>query len=210
MHLIHSPPRCSNDGWLRGSCHRLALFIACLLIADHAAAICDPQQPTRTPDSRYEARGDQVYDRKTTLTWQRCSAGQQWQEDIGCVGLVQQMTFDEAVAAGGDGWRLPSRDELATLASPTCQQPAINESLFPDMDLRKLWYWTSTLQGEYLAWLVNFADGRFASFDRNDVAALRLVRDASVRSSLVPQEQRMHRKNPLHTLDQRLAGQSGS
>lgn len=186
------------------------MVIAGLLVTGQAAAVCDPQQPTRTPDSRYEARGDQVYDRKTTLTWQRCSAGQQWQADIGCVGLVQQITFDEATAAGSNGWRLPSRDELATLASPTCQQPAINETLFPDMDLRKLWYWTSTLQGEYLAWLVNFADGRFASFDRNDVAALRLVRDASTRSGLIPQEQRMHREDPLHALDQRLAGQSGS
>jgi len=147
-----------------------------LSLTTSVGAACDPSQPTRTPTARYVIKDGAVYDRKTDLTWQRCSFGQRWENDVGCVGVITQMTWDEAKANGVDGWRLPTRDELATLVSPTCKQPAINEETFPDMDLGKLWYWTGSESGEYLAWLVNFADGHFANYDRSDVGALRLVR----------------------------------
>lgn len=151
----------------------LALSLSCPL---GARAVCDAAQPTRTPSSRYVIKNAAVYDKKTDLTWQRCSIGQHWQDEVGCVGVIEQMTWDEARSRSADGWRLPTRDELATLISPTCRQPAINEDSFPDMDLGKLWYWTGTAGSEYLAWLVNFADGQFANYDRSDVGALRLVR----------------------------------
>jgi hypothetical protein len=156
----------------------VCLGSALLLLSSTArvGATCDSSQPTRTPTSRYVIKDGAVYDKKTDLTWQRCSIGQRWEKEVGCVGVITQMTWEEAKAASADGWRLPTRDELATLASPTCKQPAINEESFPDMDLAKLWYWTGTESGEYLAWLVNFADGHFASYDRSDVGALRLVR----------------------------------
>lgn len=148
------------------------------LCASGVEASCDPSQPTRTPTARYVIQGGVVYDRKTDLTWQRCSAGQQWDDEVGCVGVIEQMTWDEATGKAQEGWRVPTRDELATLVSPTCKQPSINEEAFPDMDLGKLWYWTSTTNDDYLAWLVNFADGQFANYDRSDVGALRLVRIA--------------------------------
>lgn len=147
-----------------------------LLLAAEVGAVCDTSQPTRTPTSRYVIKDAVVYDRKTDLTWQRCSVGQRWENDVGCVGVIAEMSWDEARSKSADGWRLPTRDELATLVSPTCKQPAINEAGFPDMDLGKLWYWTSSESGDYLAWLVNFADGQFANYDRSDVGALRLVR----------------------------------
>jgi hypothetical protein len=143
-----------------------------------AQAACDATQPDRTPISRYVIKGGLVYDKKTDLTWQRCSTGQRWEDDVGCVGVIEQMTWEEAKAKAPEGWRMPTRDELATLVAPTCKQPAMNEEAFPDLDLGKLWYWTSTTNDEYLAWLVNFADGRFANYDRSDVGALRLVRIA--------------------------------
>ena len=157
--------------------HRDGLFVFLMLLPSafsHAA--CDASQPNRTPSTRYEISGMEVYDRKTDLTWQRCSIGQQWRDAAGCVGIIQQISWEEAAAHATDGWRLPTRDELATLISPTCKNPAINEEGFPDLDLTKLWYWTSTVKGEYLAWLINFADGQFASYDRTDVGAVRLVR----------------------------------
>lgn len=147
-----------------------------------AGAVCDAAQPTRTPSSRYVVKNEIVYDKKTDLTWQRCSMGQRWQAGIGCVGVIEQMTWDEAQSRSAGDWRLPSRDELATLISPTCKQPAINEESFPDMDLGKLWYWTSTVGSEYFAWLVNFADGQFANYDRSDMGALRLVRTGNAGS----------------------------
>jgi len=54
----------------------------------------------------------------------------------------------------------------------------MNEEVFPDLDLDKLWYWTATTSGDFLAWLGDFADGHFTSYDRTDVGAARLVRSA--------------------------------
>lgn len=150
-----------------------AMQLACL---DTALASCDPSQPNRTPDSRYELKGDVVYDKKTDLTWQRCSVGQHWKQGTGCVGVIKQISWEEAKAQAENGWRLPSKDELTTLLAPNCSKPAINEQVFPDMELDKLWYWTASENGPFLAWLVNFADGNSNSYDRTDTGSARLVR----------------------------------
>jgi len=159
--------------------HQNLMVVISLAAPLQALAVCDATQPSRTPTSRYEIRGGEVYDAKTDLTWQRCSLGQQWKEAAGCVGLVRELTRDEASGLAPEGWRLPTRDELATLISPTCTNPAINEEAFPDLDLGKLWYWTSSDNGEYLAWLANFADGRLTSYEQSDIAAARFVRSGS-------------------------------
>ena len=144
-----------------------------------ASAACNNDQPSRTPSSRYLVKGDEVYDKKTDLTWQHCSVGQHWKEGAGCVGVIKQMTWDEAKSQAQNGWRLPSKDELTTLLAPNCSKPAINEEIFPDLELDKLWYWTSSENGSFLAWLVNFADGNSNSYDRTDTGAVRLVRGGS-------------------------------
>jgi hypothetical protein len=141
-----------------------------------AFATCDSSQPSRTPTSRYQIHGGEVYDQKTDLTWQRCSVGQHWKEGTGCVGVIKQMSWDDAKTQAGNGWRLPTRDELTTLIAPTCSKPAINEEAFPDMELDKLWYWTSSPNGSFLVWLVNFADGNSNSYDSTDTGSVRLVR----------------------------------
>jgi hypothetical protein len=152
------------------------LIAATLMVAGIAGASCDSSQPSRTPDSRYDIKGGEVYDKKADLTWQRCSVGQRWKDGTGCVGVIKQMTWDEAVAQAASGWRLPSKDELTTLISPTCNKPAINENAFPDLELDKLWYWTSSENGAFLAWLVDFADGNSNSYDRTDTGSVRLVK----------------------------------
>jgi Protein of unknown function (DUF1566) len=142
-----------------------------------ARASCDADKPNRTPAARYVLNAGEAYDRKTDLTWQRCSIGQHWKDGTGCVGVIKQVTWDEATAQASKGWRMPNKDELLTLISPSCHKPAINEEVFPDMELDKLWYWTSSDNGPFLAWLVDFADGQSNSFDRTDLGTLRLVRD---------------------------------
>lgn len=151
-------------------------FATALTITRPAYALCDASQPNRTPTSRYAIKDGEVYDKKTDLTWQLCSVGQKWKDGVGCVGVIRQMTWADAMSEASNDWRVPTRDELATLISPTCKNPAINEEVFPDMDLSKLWYWSSSESGEYLAWLGNFADGNFTNYDRTDVGAVRLVR----------------------------------
>jgi hypothetical protein len=153
------------------------LIAAAITSAAPACAGCDADRPTRTPTSRYVIGGGEVYDKKSDLTWKRCSTGQRWKEGAGCVGVIKPMTWDEAMKQASDGWRVPSKDELLTLVSPTCHGPAINEEAFPDMELDKLWYWTSSEDGAFLAWLVDFAEGHPESYDRTDTGTLRLVRD---------------------------------
>jgi hypothetical protein len=46
-------------------------------------AECDPAKPVEPIASRFEMRGDTVYDRRTGLTWMRCSYGQAWTESRG-------------------------------------------------------------------------------------------------------------------------------
>ena len=154
----------------------LVVLVSALFAAVPAFASCDSSQPDRTPISRYEVRAGEVYDKKTDLTWQRCSVGQRWKDGTGCVGVIKQMTWDEAKGQAGSGWRLPSKDELTTLIAPTCKKPAINEEAFPDLELDKLWYWTSSANGSFLVWLVDFADGNSSSFDSTDAGSVRLVR----------------------------------
>ena len=125
-------------------------------------AALSPLAQAQQANPRYVIQGDQVYDKKTDLTWARCSVGQRWKEGVGCVGVVKVFTWNEANKQGGGGWRLPSKDELATLIDrkrkAVGQEPTIDEVAFPDMDYDKLWYWSSTPSGAE-AWHVNFDVG---------------------------------------------------
>lgn len=129
--------------------------------------------------SRYVIKGGEVYDKKTELTWQRCSIGQHWKDDAGCVGVVKEFTFDQAQQQASGQWRVPSKDELATLIdykkAEAKQKPTIDEDAFPDMDESKLWYWTSTPEGASLGRGVSFLDGVHYG-GRSEAYAVRLVR----------------------------------
>ena len=142
-----------------------------------ASAACDPQQKPSTPTSRYTIHDGEVYDQLTHLTWQRCSVGQRWMGALGCVGVIRQMTWNQAMAQATGNWRLPTADELRSLIASNCSHPAINEEVFPDMELYKLWYWSSTDTGSSV-WYVAFGSGSVHNADRTDLNAVRLVRSA--------------------------------
>ena len=161
---------------------RLIWSVACaaalasgVLLEQSAFGSCDASRPSQTLTSRYEIHGGEVYDRDTNLTWQRCSVGQHWKEDLGCVGVIRQMGWNDAMSQAAGGWRLPTIDELKTLIAPTCANPAINEEAFPDMELDKLWYWTSTDTGSSV-WYVAFGTGSVHNANRTDMSAVRLMR----------------------------------
>ena len=157
---------------------RIILF-ACLgwVAPATAFAACDAAKPSLTPTSRYLLMGAQVTDTVTHLIWQRCSAGQTWKDGAGCTGTIQQVNWDQAKTLAGDGWRVPSKDELASLAAPTCQNPAVNTEVFPNMDPEMLYYWTSEPLRNETAWYVDFYDGVARGFHRSHMHAVRLVRD---------------------------------
>ncbi len=87
-------------------------------------------------DSRYVIKGDTVYDKKTNLTWQRCSVGQRWERN-GCTGNIERFTFDDAQKQGDRTWRVPTKEELASLIDENRrargQKPMINVTAFPNM-----------------------------------------------------------------------------
>ncbi len=141
-----------------------------------AYAACEAGKPTQNPSSQYVVNGATVYDTESHLTWQRCSAGQLWQEGQGCVGTVKGLPRLQAELLEEDGWRLPTIDELATLVSPTCTRPATNEDVFPGMDLHSLNYWSKTAPREAFLNYVNFETGRVSTDADEEPYAVRLVR----------------------------------
>ena len=135
---------------------------------------------TPAANSRYVIKGDTVYDTKTDLTWQRCSIGQRWVDGTGCVGEVKKFTYDDAQRQGDATWRVPTKDELATLIdygrAGRKQRPAIDELAFPNT---LAWgYWTSTPYDATGGWLVHFDNGNsfYDGYYSSNIDAVRLVR----------------------------------
>jgi len=131
-------------------------------------------------DSRYEIKGDEVYDSQTKLTWARCSVGQEWKSDH-CVGTVIYFDFADAQKRASGGWRVPTKDELLSLVDTQRKNfPTIDTAAFPDMDASHPWYWSSTSNGSSIAWYVDFTDGYSSGFiDEANKLAIRLVRSGS-------------------------------
>ncbi len=139
---------------------------------------CDPPNPGESIASWFEIHSDTVYDKRTDLTWMRCSYGQRWIEGGGCSGSVKLLGWDSAMglqSPGGPAWRLPERDELQSIVSHHCKRPAIDETVFPGTE--SMQYWTSTLSGPSYAWIVFFRTGMPTwNFLRTTPLAVRLVR----------------------------------
>lgn len=132
-------------------------------------------------NTRFVEKEDEVYDRVYNLTWSRCSLGQRWVKSKGCVGMVRQVSFDQAQRYINDQWRLPTKAELTTLANVTQKSMpavlAIDSVAFPDMDLNKLYYWSGSEENNSFAWAVLFVDSGIPSIlYRDHRYAVRLVR----------------------------------
>lgn len=139
-----------------------------------------------------EAPDGTVYDRKTSLTWMRCSegyAGSSCTKDTAADAFDPSKVSDDYLstwlqsvngnaAAKGLGfgdWRIPTVKELASLVDRCGNSPAISGGFFP-----------GTLPGSYMTstpnanekssfWFVNFVDGT-VSVGAPTNKSLRLVR----------------------------------
>jgi Protein of unknown function (DUF1566) len=151
----------------------------CLVIVA-AAGGAHAAQNTPVADSRYAIQGETVYDKKSNVTWQRCSVGQQWVEGTGCVGIIKTFTFDDARHVAMGKWRLPPKGKLAGLLErkrkASGQKPQIDELAFPDMDLENLVYWSATPRDAANAWFVSFDRGYVYYDYRTTPRAVRLMR----------------------------------
>ena len=83
----------------------------------------------------------------------------EWSGNI-CEGQrVDYATAEKACAALGEGWRLPTRQELESILDLSRHNPAADPERFPDMNSD--WYWSSTpcAWSSVLAWCVVFDVG---------------------------------------------------
>ena len=109
-----------------------------------------------------------VTDFKTGLTWSQTIAKD-----------VNHETALEKIAALGEGWRMPTCDELLTLVDRTKFSPAIDTEVFPDTE--NDWYWTDTphmYNPKSAVWVVYFCYGLVSYNHRDLVACVRAVRSS--------------------------------
>lgn len=137
--------------------------------------------------SSFVAHESEAIEKKTGLTWSRCSLGQEWQKGKGCAGEIVLMDRKEAndrAETLGKGWRLPTMDELSTLVDARCKSPVINSVLFGKLhDTGEGANYLSAsvyLEGDdvipTLFYTINFLDGSVDAHTKGYRGAVRLVR----------------------------------
>ncbi|EMK6943003.1 DUF1566 domain-containing protein [Vibrio cholerae] len=166
---------------------RAWVLLALLLgVNAHASSLCaggneNTAITATTPSADFSDNGDGTVTHHTTgLIWQRCSLGQSW-DGTDCTGNATGFTWQQALAAaaqptlgGFSDWRLPNKNELASIVEYRCYQPAINNQQFPNTPSNG--YWSSSPEGEGV-WGVGFYNGDVAGvYKRGYGFRVRLVR----------------------------------
>ncbi len=163
-----------------------------LINSPWAVATCTNQNANinlSKPDNVFNDEDDgTMTDLNTGLIWQKCSLGQAGGNSASsdCRGEASIFTWQEALDVTRErtsgstfsSWRLPNKNELASLIETSCYSPAINQTVFtltPTSD-----YWTSTpdMIDETRAWYVNFDNGEVSTINgiKNNKKHVRLVR----------------------------------
>ncbi len=151
-------------------------------MATASAQTCRPDIAASAPDSRFSDNGDgTVTDAATGLIWKQCAEGL---SGTGCtVGNLSTFTWSQAlqraadaVFAGSSLWRLPNKNELASLVEQRCYDPAINSRFFPNTP--SSWFWSSSPYANYpgYAWYVSFSNGYVDYHSKGYAGHVRLVR----------------------------------
>ncbi len=164
-------------------------------IAPHSSPETTQPLPTLAEGESYRYVGtdqDIVEDTRTQLQWQRCSLGQTW-NGATCTGKAVSYKWDEVQRVAPEGWRLPTKGELASLvycssgepaywktASEKCKgdfgSPTIRMAAFPDTPQAWFWSISTNASNSYYAWYVNFYDGSVDNDNKSYVGYVRLVR----------------------------------
>jgi len=116
---------------------------------------------------RFIDNGDNtITDNNTSLIWSKNTVAKD----------VNHEAAEKAVQTLGEGWRLPTIQELFTLADHSREIPAIDTTAFPDTE--NDWYWSSTptAWNPSAVWVVFFNCGLVDNSHRDDFACVRAVR----------------------------------
>ena len=131
----------------------------------------------------YTVNGDgTVTDTHTGLMWKQCAEGQSGPD---CKGSAGEFNWDVAMQipktlnqrggfAGCHDWRLPTKDELASLVMHGRSNPVICTEAFPNAPSNV--FWSSSPGGDSSAWRVYFGNGHVYGSSRSVAWAVRLVR----------------------------------
>ncbi len=153
---------------------QLLVAISALLLSSLAQAACNGAIAADAPDARFSTSGDAVTDGATGLVWKRCSEGL---SGTAChVGAATQATWQEALALGAGDWRLPNRNELASLLERQCSNPAINAAVFSGTPASSFWSSSPFGLDPAFAWLVDFNAGDVGPAPKSGKRSVRLVR----------------------------------
>lgn len=107
-----------------------------------------------------------VTDTKTGLIWQKTyESGKTWEEAL---DYCEDLTY-----AGYSDWRLPDKNELASLVNYEKANPA---SDFPDMPKEYFWSSSTYIHDTSLAWDVYFSNGYVGSRNKSSANSVRCVR----------------------------------
>jgi len=178
-----------------------------------AAQVCDQAAYDNMPTERFVYIEEGVArDRVTGLEWQRCALGHDF-VDGGCRDDPKKQvrswfSWDDAqkevlrlqANPKYEGWRLPTAQELRTLIYRRCQDPAINQEVFPNPPAWFFWTSTAFSDNPDYAWQVDFKTGEINAHLKSSISYnVRLVR-----GSLLPSSRKREEK-PGDARDPRLA-----
>ncbi len=134
------------------------------------------------PRYAVSANGAEVTDSSTGLIWRRCAEGMMYRGG-NCVGTALSFDFDAAESrakaqarATRTEWRLPTKEDLLSIADERKFKMAIDTSAFPGTPPEH--FWTSHRIDSNYVYAVNFYNG--FHYDRYQTSQhhVRLVRDA--------------------------------
>lgn len=160
-------------------------------LAGIMAAAAFLSTPAMAQGTTHMARDHLVIDLRFSIEWLRCTVGQVWNGTT-CVGDVVRLDHDQiAIAISqaeeqlGEGWRLPTLDELEGLLCKECEKlsyseprPMIDGDIFPETVSEPYWTGQQNRLSRQHYFSVNFFNGwTYGRFLPTQPLAVRLVRD---------------------------------
>jgi hypothetical protein len=136
----------------------------------------------------YTDNGDgTVTDTATGLVWQKCSNGLTGTNcnfgGAATATWANAGTYCSTLTLAGRTWRLPSGQELQTLADYSQPSSAIDGAFFPATVAGYYWSSTTYALDSNKAWFVNFTNGAVNNFNKTSTYLVRCVSGPSKGSS---------------------------